>query len=94
MPSVRAIIGHEHTVRRDHLRRRPGGGLRRVRSGFGGLKTLILEKRKLPRYKTCAGGVPLSVENDLPKLVPEAFVEATVTHLRHSWNFRDAHLAR
>ena len=71
----------------------PAGACAGYEAAVAGLKTLILEKRVLPRYKTCGGGVPLTVESDLPNLVPEAFVEATVTHLRHSWNFADAHLA-
>lgn len=71
----------------------PAGASAAYECASRGLRTLILEKRKLPRYKTCGGGVPISVEHDLPKLVPEAFVEATVTHLRHTWNFKDAHLA-
>lgn len=71
----------------------PAGACAGYEAAAAGLKTLILEKKKLPRYKTCGGGVPLTVENDLPKLVPEAFVEATVTHLRHTWNFSDAYLA-
>jgi geranylgeranyl reductase family protein len=65
----------------------PAGACAGYEAASAGLKTLILEKRTLPRYKTCGGGVPLTVNNDLPKLVPEAFVEATVTHLRHTWNF-------
>ena len=71
----------------------PAGACAGYEAASAGLKTLILEKRVLPRYKTCGGGVPLTVACDLPKLIPEAFVEATVTHLRHTWNFGDAHLA-
>ncbi len=71
----------------------PAGACAAYEAATRGLRTLILEKKALPRYKTCGGGVPLSLSNDLPKLVPEAFVEATVTHLRHTWNFADAHVA-
>ncbi len=71
----------------------PAGACAAYEAAARGLRTLILEKKTLPRYKTCGGGVPLSLSNDLPKLVPEAFVEATVTHLRHTWNFADAHVA-
>jgi len=71
----------------------PAGACAGYEAASAGLKTLILEKRILPRYKTCGGGVPLTVAHDLPKLVPEAFVEATVTHLRHTWDFADAHIA-
>ena len=71
----------------------PAGACAGYESASAGLKTLILERRSLPRYKTCGGGVPLTVAHDLPHLFPEAFVEATVTHLRHTWDFGDAHLA-
>jgi len=71
----------------------PAGACAAYEAAARGLRTLILEKKTLPRYKTCGGGVPLSLSNDLPHLVPEAFVEATVTHLRHTWNFGDAHVA-
>ncbi len=71
----------------------PAGACAGYETAAAGLKTLILERRLLPRYKTCGGGVPLTVGGELPGLVPEAFVEATVTHLRHTWDFGDAHLA-
>ncbi len=71
----------------------PAGACAAYATASRGLRTLILERKTLPRYKTCGGGVPLSLSQDLPKLVPKAFVEATVTHLRHTWNFADAHVA-
>lgn len=71
----------------------PAGACAGYEAARAGLRTLIIERRTLPRYKTCGGGVPLTVRNGLPNLVPEAFVEATVTHLRHTWDFADAHLA-
>jgi len=71
----------------------PAGACAGYEAAKAGLRALIIERRTLPRYKTCGGGVPLTVGNDLPNLVPEAFVEATVTHLRHTWDFDDAHLA-
>ncbi len=71
----------------------PAGACAGYEAAKVGLRTLIIERRTLPRYKTCGGGVPLTIGNDLPNLVPEAFVEATVTHLRHTWDFADAHLA-
>jgi geranylgeranyl reductase family protein len=71
----------------------PAGACAAYETAERGMKTLLLEKRPLPRYKTCGGGVPITVGDELPKLVPEAFVEATVTHIRHTWNFKDAHLA-
>jgi geranylgeranyl reductase family protein len=71
----------------------PSGACAGYAAASRGLRTLIIEKRKLPRYKTCGGGLPLTLGSELPALVPEAFVEATVTHLRHTWNFKKPHLA-
>ena len=71
----------------------PAGACAAYQCAVQGLSTLVVEKKPLPRYKTCGGGVPLTVQSGLPALVPEAFVEATVSHLRHTWNFADAHLA-
>lgn len=71
----------------------PAGACAAYEAAARGLKTLVIEKRPLPRYKTCGGGVPLTIGDELPKLAPEAFVEATVTDIRHTWNFGDAHLA-
>src|SRR5258706_15799010 len=34
-----------------------------------GAKVLILEKAKLPRYKTCGGGIPLQFFETLPERV-------------------------
>ncbi len=71
----------------------PAGACAAFETASRGLRTLIIEKRTLPRYKTCGGGVPITVGDELTRLVPEAFVEATVTQIRHTWNFKDAHLA-
>ena len=70
----------------------PAGACAAYETASRGLKTLILERRSLPRYKTCGGGVPLTLKNSLVNLAPEAFVEATVTSLRHTWNFADEHI--
>ena len=69
----------------------PAGASAAYEAASSGLKTLLVEKKKLPRYKTCGGGLPLTLESWMPSLAPEAFVEASVTELRHTWNFGDAH---
>jgi geranylgeranyl reductase family protein len=71
----------------------PAGACAAYETASQGLRTLVVERKTLPRYKTCGGGVPMTIERELRDLAPEAFVEATVTHLRHTWNFGDAHLA-
>jgi geranylgeranyl reductase family protein len=70
----------------------PAGASAAYETARAGLKTLLVEKRTLPRYKTCGGGLPLTLEKWLPTLAPEAFVESSVTELRHTWNFGDAHV--
>lgn len=72
----------------------PAGACAAYETASRGLRTLILERRILPRYKTCGGGVPLTVRDALPNLSPGLFVECSVTALRHTWNFGDAHLGQ
>ena len=60
----------------------------------GGARVAIVEKQKLPRHKTCGGGMPMVVEQLLELdavrgLAPEAFVEAETRFMRHTWNFAD-----
>jgi len=59
----------------------------------GGQRVLLLEKERLPRYKTCGGGMPMVVGDTLRELAPDAFVEANVRHMRHTWNFSKPVLA-
>ena len=59
-----------------------------------GAKVALLEKQKLPRHKTCGGGMPMTVAqtlqlDEMRDLVPEAFLEADVRYMRHTWNFGD-----
>lgn len=58
-----------------------------------GMRTALIERHHLPRHKTCGGGMPMVIGEILHGLVPEAFVEATVTHMRHTWCFDDPYLA-
>jgi geranylgeranyl reductase family protein len=71
----------------------PAGAIAATQLAQTGLKVLLVEKYPLPRHKTCGGGMPMGVQQWLRDLAPEAFVEAAVTHLRHTWNFGEAHLA-
>lgn len=71
----------------------PAGACAAYETASRGLRTLLVEKRAMPRYKTCGGGVPITIGDELPKLMPDAFVEATVTHIRHTWGFADPYLA-
>jgi geranylgeranyl reductase family protein len=71
----------------------PAGTIAAAQLAQAGLRVLLLEKYPLPRHKTCGGGMPMGVQALVRDLVPAAFVASTVTHLRHTWNFGEAHLA-
>jgi geranylgeranyl reductase family protein len=58
-----------------------------------GLKVALLEKQRLPRHKTCGGGMPMVMHDVLRDLAPEAFVEADVRYMRHTFNFGEPYLA-
>ncbi|MGB3240589.1 MAG: geranylgeranyl reductase family protein [Geitlerinemataceae cyanobacterium] len=70
----------------------PAGATAAATLARAGLKVALLEKHKLPRHKTCGGGMPMVVGDWLRDLAPEAFVESRVSQVRHTWNFEDAHL--
>jgi geranylgeranyl reductase family protein len=53
------------------------------------MRVALLEKRRIPRHKTCGGGMPMSVGEVLRDLVPEAVVESDVRFMRHTWKFGD-----
>lgn len=56
----------------------PGGTTAARHLARGGLKTLLLEKAKMPRYKTCGGGVTAKVKRVLD-VDFSATVEDTIT---------------
>jgi geranylgeranyl reductase family protein len=70
----------------------PAGATAAATAARAGLKVALLEKHKLPRHKTCGGGMPMVVGDWLRDLAPEAFVESQVSHIRHTWNFEDPNL--
>lgn len=71
----------------------PSGAMAAAEAARAGLKVALLEKQTLPRHKTCGGGMPMVMQQFLADLAPDAFVEANVTTMRHTWNFGDSHLA-
>lgn len=71
----------------------PAGSMAAATAAKGGQRVLLLEKERLPRYKTCGGGMPMVVGEQLRELAPGAFVEAQVRHMRHTWNFAKPFLA-
>lgn len=72
----------------------PAGTIAATIAAQAGLKVALLEKLMLPRHKTCGGGTPMVMQSLLHDLAPEAFVEATVLSMRHTWKFGDPYLAK
>jgi geranylgeranyl reductase family protein len=70
----------------------PAGTVAAAEAARAGLKVALLEKQFLPRHKTCGGGMPMTMQEFLWDLAPEAFVESQVNYMRHTWNFGDEHL--
>jgi geranylgeranyl reductase family protein len=71
----------------------PAGAMAAATAARAGQKVLLLEKERLPRYKTCGGGMPMVVGDYLRDLAPSAFVEAQVRTMRHTWEFERPYLA-
>src|SRR5258706_16430171 len=67
----------------------PAGSTAAETAARAGLKVALIEKQRLPRHKTCGGGVPMSVVSVIRDLAPEACVESTVRFMRHTWKFGD-----
>ncbi|MEX1315831.1 MAG: geranylgeranyl reductase family protein [Synechococcaceae cyanobacterium] len=68
----------------------PAGAMAAATAARGGLRVVLVEKRRLPRHKPCGGGLPAPVQAELRDLAPEAVIDTRVRHLRHSWSFREA----
>lgn len=76
----------------------PAGNAAAFELARAGAKVALLERRTLPRHKTCGGGMPMTVAQvlaleELRDLAPEAFVEADTRFMRHTWDFDDPYLA-
>ncbi|MHA2096868.1 MAG: NAD(P)/FAD-dependent oxidoreductase, partial [Candidatus Hodarchaeales archaeon] len=59
----------------------PAGSLAAMNTAERGVNTLILEKRKLPRYKLCGGAIPFLVVKDLN--IPEEILQREYTILSY-----------
>lgn len=63
-----------------------------------GARVALIEKQRLPRHKTCGGGMPMAVADVLEldaarDLAADAFVECDTRYMRHTWRFGDSCLA-
>ncbi|HZQ06674.1 MAG TPA: geranylgeranyl reductase family protein [Anaerolineae bacterium] len=75
----------------------PSGATAARHLARGGLKTLLLEKEKMPRYKPCGGGVTAKVKRvldvDFSPTVEDTITRASVAYrnqMRFPVQFRDA----
>ncbi len=53
----------------------PAGSTAARHCGLKGLKTLLLEKEKIPRYKPCAGGITFAAAKELDFDIPDDLIE-------------------
>jgi geranylgeranyl reductase family protein len=53
----------------------------------GGARTVLLERARLPRYKSCAGGIPVRTLHELPFPI-DAVTEDIITGIRVSYHGR------
>ena len=76
----------------------PAGSAAAYRLAKGGASVALLEKQILPRRKTCGGGMPMCVSDllqldEIRDLSPDAFLESSVRHMRHTYKWKDPVLA-
>ncbi len=71
----------------------PAGSIAAASLASNGLKVILIEKQILPRHKTCGGGMPMVIKEFIRNILPSAFVESNVKHMRHTWLFKDPYLA-
>ncbi len=60
----------------------PAGATAARHCARGGLKTLLLEREQIPRYKPCAGGVTRAAANELDFAIPESIIERRCRGMR------------
>ncbi|MBP2030815.1 flavin-dependent dehydrogenase [Methanohalophilus levihalophilus] len=53
----------------------PAGATAARKTAKAGLKTLLLEKSRLPRVKVCGGGVSMQTVSNLGICIPESLIE-------------------
>ena len=66
----------------------PAGAMAAYELARNGRKTLLLEKERLPRYKTCGGGLVLRSLSALPFAISDV-VERRITGIRLTNNLQD-----
>ena len=71
----------------------PAGSIAAAEAAKAGMRTLLLEKRTLPRHKTCGGGVPVALGAIAPDIDPSVIAEKQVRFMRHTWQFGSPVLA-
>ena len=76
----------------------PSGSMAAWELARAGKSVALLERRILPRRKTCGGGIPISAQNLLElelcqDISQESIVESTVRSIRHTYQFKSPYLA-
>src|SRR5574337_1812826 len=66
----------------------PAGATAALMLAKAGARVLLLERRRLPRYKACGGCLSRRVERLLP-FDPGKLIEEQITNLTFTWRGRD-----
>jgi len=68
----------------------PSGCATAITAARAGLRVALVERRRLPRHKTCGGGVPATVGNYIADVDFGPLVDCRIRAMRHTWQFGDA----
>ncbi|NUQ69471.1 MAG: geranylgeranyl reductase family protein [Chthonomonadales bacterium] len=68
----------------------PAGSAAAIAAATAGLRVCLVERHRLPRHKTCGGGIPMSAASLWPGVPTEAFADRIITRARHTWNLGEA----
>lgn len=71
----------------------PAGSCAAAAAARAGLRVALIERERLPRHKTCGGGMPMTVSAWVRDLDPGLFVECEVRRMRLTWRFAEPTLA-
>jgi len=71
----------------------PGGATAAFELAKAGVKTLLIEKQKLPRHKTCGGGLTYKVAQAIPFDISSVLLIARHTAALYRWLPRVCYLS-
>ncbi len=65
----------------------PAGCAAAACAALGGLRVALVERRRIPRHKTCGGGVPATVQRYFDGLDLAGLADVPIRKMRHTWRY-------